>query len=66
MERNLAIGAVLLGAVVAAALAPKDGDFVPNALFFWLSQLNVRGYRRDLHPGRTGARRSAHQSSDRV
>lgn len=41
MDRKLAIAGILSGVCVSAILAPKDAYFIPNVLFFWLSQLAV-------------------------
>jgi hypothetical protein len=39
MESKLAISALVLGLLVAALLAHKGANFLPNLGFFWLSQL---------------------------
>jgi hypothetical protein len=39
MERRLAISALVLEFLVAALLAQKGPNFLPNLGFFWLSQL---------------------------
>jgi hypothetical protein len=41
MDRKLAIVGILSGVCVSAILAPKDAYFIPNLMFFWLSQLAV-------------------------
>lgn len=43
-ERLAAIGCVALGLVVSVLLAPKDSFFLPNAAFFWGSQLSVLAF----------------------
>jgi hypothetical protein len=39
LERKLAISALVLGLLVAALLAQKGANFLPNLGFFWLSQI---------------------------
>ncbi len=37
-ETLSALACILVGGIVAAVLAPRDADFAPNFLFFWLPQ----------------------------
>ncbi len=50
MDRKLAIAGLLSGLCVSAILAPKDAYFIPNLMFFWLSQLAVLVLLWPFHP----------------
>lgn len=50
MDRNLAMVGLLSGVCLSAMLAPKDADFIPNVLFFWLPQLAVLALLWPLRP----------------